>query len=211
MFSIDHFKHGTVKFTVHSQPVSLKSKSDSKAKLKKEIQKKTSESEFIVTGHCWVSIDYYCKQTKRYKNPGAYDIDNIVKPILDSFVGKGGLLIDDSLADRVTVNWIDTHGEDYIIIEVEHPDLLFLSKTDLLFIKSENGWCWPSTQKLINSPEVRDLAQLYFGAWDRINTEEEFNEWIWCLPIQPFIYHNKLKSEGYEFISLADISDEEKC
>lgn len=104
-FKKDSFEHGLIKFRANVKPVSMQNSGGKRSAFKKELQEITCKSDFIVTGSCWIAIDYYCKHIKRQKNPGVYDIDNIVKPILDALVGKEGLIIDDVIVDRVTVNY----------------------------------------------------------------------------------------------------------
>lgn len=201
-FEESSFRHGTVKFTAHIKPVSTQNNGEQRRAFRKELQKITCNSAFIVTGTCWVAIDYYCQHVKREKNPGVYDIDNIVKPILDGLVGKDGLIIDDVIVNRVLVNWIDTPHDDHFEVEIEYPDLLYMRKTGLIFLKSASGWCFPSSSELINSDSYLDMMRAYFNAWDSIATEDDYYDAVWRLPIQNFIYHVKIRDKGYEFIDL---------
>ena len=197
------FETGGLGFTVHAKPVSAQNKNEDKQRFKKEVQKVTSKSEFIITGTCWVSIDYYCQHVNRRKNPRVYDIDNIVKPILDSLVGQDGLLVDDVLVDRVIVNWIDTGQDDYFEVQIEYPDLLYLDKKNLVMVKSESGWCFPTSSHIDNP--FRELIRHHFSLWDSINTEDDYYAVVGQLPWQNFIYYSKIKDRGYTFISLSDI------
>ena len=201
-FDKSSFEHGYVKFEARIKPVSLQNSGVKRAEFKRELQKITSRSNFIITGTCWVAIDYYCQHMKREKNPGVYDIDNIIKPILDGMVGKDGLLIDDVIVDRVTVNWIDTPHDDYFEAEIEYPDLLFADKSSLVFLKSQSGWCFPSSLELIGEESYIELIKNYFQTWDSINTEEEYYKGVYNLPIQNFIYYVKIRDKGFDFIEL---------
>jgi len=78
------FLNGEIKFTVFIKPVSSQNNEEQKRAFKNQIQEITAKSKHIITGTCWVSIDYYCQHIKRQKNPGVYDMDNIIKPILGS-------------------------------------------------------------------------------------------------------------------------------
>ncbi len=158
-----------------------------------------------MTGSCWIAIDYYCQHIKREKNPGVYDIANIVKPILDALVGKEGLFIDDVIVDRVTVNWIDTPHDDYFEVEIEYPDLLFTKKNSLVFLKSESGWCFPSTLDLIDNEKYMELMVQYFKIWDSISTEENYYNAVGTLPIQNFIYYVKIRDKGFEFMEFSSL------
>ncbi len=129
-------------------------------------------------------------------------MDNIVKPILDALVGLKGLIVDDVLVDRVTVNWIDTAHDDHIEIEIQYPDLSFIKKSELLFIKSHSGWCYPSTRDLIKLDSFSKLISNYFEAWDSIKSEDDYYDLILNLPIQPFLYYSKIKDKEYTFVEL---------
>ena len=98
-FSKQCFQNNSIQMSIKIKPVSANNKDKVKKEFKREVRKLTKHSEFIVTGTCWVAINYYCKHIKRFKNPGVYDIDNILKPIIDSLVGLNGLLVDDVLVD----------------------------------------------------------------------------------------------------------------
>ena len=200
LFDEARFQNGSINFTAHTKPVSMQNKNEDKMDFKNEIQKITADSEYIITGTCWVHIDYYCQHIKRFKHPGVYDIDNIVKPILDSLVGNKGILVDDVLVDRVLVNWIDTSGDDYIEINLEYPDLVYLKKSELVILKSRSGWCFPTT--LLISQLAKGLIQNYFNLWNSIETEEDYYKALPGLPIQNFIYFGKIKDRGYTFIDV---------
>src|SRR3972149_8846436 len=121
-------------------------------------------------------------------------MDNIVKPILDSLVGKNGLLVDDVIVDRITVNWIDTPHKDYIEVNIEYPELYYLKKSELSFIKSMSGWCFPTTLDIYQ--QGRNIIQRYFELWDSIETEKNYYKVLPLLPIQKLFILAKLKIEG---------------
>ena len=206
-FARDSFNYGNIKFEVRVKPVSLQNKGVKRAEFKRELQKITRNSKYIITGICWIAIDYYCQHIKREKNPGVYDIDNIIKPIIDGLIGKDGLLIDDVIVNRVTVNWIDTPHDDYFEVEIEYPDLLFTDKSSLVFLKSESGWCFPSALTLIEDKNYINLMEIYFRTWDSINTEEDYYKNLDNLPIQNFIYYAKIKDKGFDFIELTSVKN----
>lgn len=181
----------------------MQNKNQDKIRLKEEIQAITKISEYIITNTCWINIEYYCRHVNRLKNPGVYDIDNIVKPILDSLVGQNGLIIDDVLVDRVTVNWIDTPHDDHFEIQIEYPMLDYLHKSDLVFFKSKSGWCFP-TFKRDNNQDSKALIQRYFDIWNSIKTEDDYYNVVSTLPIQKFIYYSKIKDRGYIFLDIGD-------
>jgi len=204
-FDFDNFSLGKLAFTAGIKPISAQNKNEDKLRFRAEVQKITSMSTYIITGTCWVSIDYYCRNINRLKNPGVYDIDNIVKPILDALVGQNGLMVDDVLVDRVIVNWIDTPMDDHFTVEIEYPDLYFLEKSNLIFIKSISGWCWPTLKSMLQDVKSLELIQYYFRLWDSIKTEAVYYDVLPNLPIQNFIYFGKIKDREYSFIELESL------
>jgi Holliday junction resolvase RusA-like endonuclease len=202
LFGKSHFEHNQIQICIEYSPVSDQNKSSVKQEFKTEVHKVTEQCEYIITSTCWIAIDHYCRHIKRMKNPGAYDVDNIVKPILDSLVGLNGVLIDDVIADRVTVNWIDTLHDDYLEIDIQHPDLLYIKKSELVFLKSKSGWCFPAMQSLLQNDSFTELVKRYFETWESIKTEEEYFKCVGVLPIQNFIYFSKIKDKEYQFIEL---------
>jgi hypothetical protein len=205
-FEKSNFENGYVKFTANIKPVSIQNNGGGKrAAFKNELQQITRASDYIITGTCWIAIDYYCQHVKRVKNPSVYDIDNIIKPIIDGLVGKDGIIIDDVIVNRVTVNWVDTPHDDSFEVEIEYPDLLFSKKDDLIFIKSESGWCFPSSIELIKNNGYMEMMHNYYRRWDSISTEDDYYNNIGNLPFQNFIYHVKIRDKGFEFVELKSL------
>ncbi len=129
-------------------------------------------------------------------------MDNIIKPILDNLVGFNGLIVDDVLVNRVTVNWQDTIEEEHFEVEIEYPDLLYTRKDDLVFIKSQSGWCLPTSRDVLSDKKHIDLLRLHFSTWDSISSEDDYYKNVSSLPSQSFIYNAKLQGKGYEIIDM---------
>lgn len=118
-----------------------------------------------------------------------------------------GLIVDDVLVDRVTVNWIDTPHDDHIEIEIQYTDLLFVKKSELLFVKSDSGWCWPLTYDPNKDDKFLPLIRKYFDVWNLIKSEDDYYDSIYMLPIQPFLYFSKIKDKDYTFVELTKIDN----
>lgn len=198
-FSLEGFENGIINFEINIQPVSLQNDTTKKKLFKERLQEITAKSEYIITNTVWIYIDYYCSHIRRLKNPGIYDMDNIVKPILDSLCGINGIILDDVLVDRITINWIDSDIE-RIEITAEYPDLCFLNKCDLIILKSSSKWCYPISKSIYESRAISKLLSSYFRKWESIQTEDDYYEGISNLPIQKFIYYSKLRESGFEFV-----------
>ncbi len=201
-FTQDNFSNGLVIFIVNARPPSVHSKPKLKQYFKDTVHEVTSKSDFIITGTCHIAIDYRCNHVTRRKNPGIYDMDNIIKPILDNLVGINGLLVDDVLVNRVTVNWQDTQEEEHFEVEIDYPDLLFTRKDDLVFLKSQSGWCFPTSRRIVSDKKYLDLLRMYFSKWDSVSSEDDYYNNFYSLPLQSFIYHAKIQNKGYEIIDM---------
>ena len=201
-FDKENFENGHISFSVDISPVSMQNKGTIKNSFKKELQKITCKSDYIITDTCWINIDYYCQNIKRKKNPSVYDIDNIVKPILDGLSGSNGIVIDDVIFERVTVNWIDTPHHDHLKIEIDYPILMFLEKKDLVILKSGSKWCLPTHKKLVQESKYLEIVKTQFSIWESISTEEDYNTNIYCLPTQSFIYFMKIRDKDFDILDL---------
>lgn len=191
------FKDNLIQFNVYGKPPSLQNKQEKKLEYGKIIHAFTKKCPYIITSTCWIHIDYLCPETRRLKNPTIYDMDNIIKPILDALVGKDGLVIDDVIFDRVEVNWIDKNGLDEIQITIEYPNLLYHEKDSLAFYKN-GSWCFPCTKgNKIEQP----LIEKYFSIWNQIN-DENFEQLVYQLPQHIFIPYNKISDKGFDFYEI---------
>jgi Holliday junction resolvase RusA-like endonuclease len=196
----EQFVNEYIHFDIYHPLASIQNKKEIKKRLKKEIQKITSQSEYIITSNCHININYHCMVTERVKNHGAFDIDNIVKPILDSLSGNNGIIIDDSLFDRVTVNWMYFEMIEKIEIEIEYIDLLYARKDELLFCR-KNNWCFPIIEQELS--KISELIRLYYEIWERVNNVDQYYENVSMLPIQRFVPYNKIKDKGFKIIDFA--------
>lgn len=199
----ENFRAGNVNFHVIQKPPSAQNKVIKKQELKRSVQQITQKCDYIITGTCWVHIEYSSSNYNRYKNPGVYDVDNIIKPILDSLIGYQGIILDDTLFEKVSVNWLDTPHEEHFEVSVEYPDLLYVKKEYLQIVKSSNGWCLPMPKLLVEKSP--DVIVNYFKIWDLVTDEDQYYKWLGLLPIQQFIYHTKIRDKNYNTIQLKDV------
>ena len=194
------FKNNEILLKIKVEPVSIQNKQENKEKLKNKIHQITKTSPYILTDTCFIDIDYFCNYYKRYKNHGSYDIDNIIKPILDSLNGMEGLIIDDYLFDRVSINWIDkNYEEDVLQLRIFYPELPYVEKEQLIFYKN-NKWCFPFINK--DTEDVIEIIKKYFETWNKIQNGNDYLKYRGFLPLQRFIPYNKLKDKQYRFIEI---------
>lgn len=196
-FFLEQSRSNELNLTFSIEPVSVQNANEKKLSMRADIHKVTAGCPFLITGPVFVEIDYYCGYLKRLKNHGVYDLDNILKPLLDSLSGLNGILLDDTQVERVSVNWIDSPHNDEVHIGLRYLPLYFVPKAKLIVYKQGN-WCWPFLKEEVATLEV--FLQGIFKLWNKIQTEDDFQE---ILPLLPQQRYNKLKDKGYEFHELA--------
>jgi Holliday junction resolvase RusA-like endonuclease len=145
-FSKDVFPSpdGITKFIVNVKPISLQSNRENKDAVTKAIQMITSTSEIILTGDIQVVISWYINEDKRYETNDSPDIDNIIKPILDSLTGPNGIMVNDCQIQSVHCYWCERYiGLEHIEIEIKYEADMFEEKKSLAFVNVKNGLCMP--------------------------------------------------------------------
>lgn len=200
------FENSIINFTVYTEPVSLQNKEVKKRELKNKIHEVTKACPYIITSYCWIHIEYRCNHIKRMKNLSSYDMDNLIKPLLDSLTGINGLILDDSLFNRIEINWQDKDGEDEFEIQIEYPEFHYGNKKDLFFLK-QGQWCFPMHS---DNDDFLTLTLFYFDIWNKINSEDEYYKWIHVLPYQNFLPYNKICNSGFKFIEVTKADIEKK-
>jgi Holliday junction resolvase RusA-like endonuclease len=127
---------GHIKFEVDKSPVSLQAKPNKKNDLKKFIYRLLKDAEYFLTGDVKIEIEWHVHEQKRYEADTSADIDNIIKPLLDSLCGPSGILIDDNQVQCVTCSWLDVYDfeSEKIYISINYLDDEFIAKEGLIFI-----------------------------------------------------------------------------
>lgn len=84
-------EYGEIVFEVGRSPVSLQSKSAKKREFKDFVSSIVKGTGFLLSGDVKIIIEWRVTEQHRYEHSSAYDVDNIVKPLLDSIsVGQRG-------------------------------------------------------------------------------------------------------------------------
>lgn len=81
--------------------VSSQSKKIIQDKLTQEISNELKNYKWLIFGKVQVEIHWYIDSIKRQETDKVGDLDNITKPLLDSLIGKNGILIDDSQINSI--------------------------------------------------------------------------------------------------------------
>lgn len=208
MFEHSLFENGCVAFRINAAPLSVNSNTgDRRIFFQQQVRDVVSRSKYVVSGMCHVAIQYRCNLIHKIKNPGAYDIDNIIKPIIDNITGREGILVDDAFMSGVHIDWQDSCGEnEHLDIELEFLPPHYERRDDLILLKSPSGWCLPVSKNGLGSERYIEYLCTYFSKWDTITSEKDYYDHIHELGALNFIYHNKVKNSGFEIIELLSLT-----
>ena len=106
------------------KPVSLRSNRAYKDVIEESIKVQTRVIPWVCTEDIGIVIEWKINDRERYENPGTPDIDNILKPILDSLCGPEGVLVDDcqvvSLSVTCLGGWV--HGSNSFDLKLTLPN-----------------------------------------------------------------------------------------
>jgi Holliday junction resolvase RusA-like endonuclease len=135
---------GLLEFTLPLAPVSQQAKSEAKSEFKCAVQAFTKTAQYLLAGDVQLSVEWLVSEQARYETDRSPDVDNILKPLIDSLVGPDGLVIDDNQIQSVSCSWIDWHREEeQIRVELRFLPDEWLQKQGLVFVQFENGLCMP--------------------------------------------------------------------
>lgn len=138
-------EYGEIVFEVERSPVSLQSKSAKKREFKEFVSSIVKEAGFLLSGDVKIIIEWRVTEQHRYENSSAYDVDNIVKPLLDSMSGPDGVLVDDNQVQSIECYWTDIFRDpdEKLIVTMKYVSDEWLPKDGLEFIVFENNLCLP--------------------------------------------------------------------
>jgi hypothetical protein len=82
-----------------------------------------------------VGIEWTLHEQDRYESDAPPDVDNILKPLLDTLCGPDGVLIDDCQVQSVECHWIDwTLREQRVEITIDYFSDEWIPKDELYFL-----------------------------------------------------------------------------
>lgn len=163
-----------VEFTVRLSPVSFQAPAKAKSIVVKSIKKEIEDVSFFMVGDVRVYINSYSSEQRRFEQDNMYDVDNVIKLILDGISGPEGLIFDDCQVQHVSNTWIDNCGDEHFSVQIEYARDEFIKKGNIVFVQIENALCYPAR-----------LDKKYV---DYIEAIEKMYE-----------YKNKLKKYGWEY------------
>ena len=202
-----------VEVTGHVPPLSLQAAAERKrpymAALREAVSSATST---VMTGDVKIEIDWYIDQHNRYSTNKVADIDNIVKPILDSVSGKGGILIDDGQVQAIDVRWLDKLSvkEDF---RVRFEPLAFegmIARESLGFAEFSSSRCMPIQTDLdvrARTLILTTIKEQLTGAEYLANMGVRQDVANATLPVQRFFPTSRLRQNGFTPIPWSELID----
>ena len=131
------------------KPVSSQSPSRKKADIVNAIRTVVSPIKYLLSSDVSIKITWFINEDERYESDKAPDVDNIVKPILDTLCGANGILIDDCQAQYVSVHWVDRYTDaEHLQIEISYEPDAFFCKENIAFVQIEPALCMPFNKSM---------------------------------------------------------------
>jgi Holliday junction resolvase RusA-like endonuclease len=125
-------------------PVSQQARAPAREAFRQELRKTLSTSRFLLSGDVQIEVEWLISEQVRYESDRAPDVDNILKPLLDSLAGPDGVLIDDNQVQHVSCSWLDSNtGDESLLVSLQFRPDEWLPKNGLTFVQFDRGLCLP--------------------------------------------------------------------
>jgi Holliday junction resolvase RusA-like endonuclease len=136
---------GEIELAILAPPVSQQARRTEKDKLADLIRSQLGQCQFLLAGDVALDIEWLVHEQRRYESDEAPDVDNILKPLLDTLCGPEGLMIDDCQVQAVSCRWIDSASreEERVQIRLRFEPDEWLSKSGFCLVHLGNGLCFP--------------------------------------------------------------------
>jgi len=139
---------GEIELTILAPPASQQSRRSEKERFGDLIRSQLGQCQFLLLGDVVADIEWLVHEQRRYESNEAPDVDNILKPLLDTLCGPQGLIVDDCQIQAVSCRWIDSPSPDNECVQIRlrfRPDE-WLSKSGFCFVHLGKGLCFPTTR-----------------------------------------------------------------
>lgn len=163
-----------IEFTVYTSPVSFQAPAQAKSVVITAIREEIKHIQYFLNGDIRVYITSYSPEQRRFEQDNMYDVDNVIKPILDGLSGPEGLIFDDCQVQHVSNTWIDHNGRERFSVLIEYAHDEFINRNNLVFVQVENALYYPAR-----------IDKKYIALIEAVKMMHE--------------YKNKLISHGYEY------------
>ncbi|GAB3831722.1 hypothetical protein ACFPIJ_29480 [Dactylosporangium cerinum] len=187
--------------------MSLQAKKTARAAFDAALAAKLAAFDFVIDSQVTLSVRQWAVPRRRWESDVEPDLDNWLKPLIDSFVGADRLLVDDSLIRSVEVSW----GEGSVSQSVLQVRLDFdtdhrLMKNGLRYIQFPGGLCFP-----LPGDVTGEAAAIWLNvAESTLDTVRSLNAVAdsgWLLLTNGWIHRARL-GQSFTVVSAADLKVE---
>jgi Holliday junction resolvase RusA-like endonuclease len=200
-YNISEESFSSIKFKICIDKIlSRQSKKSLITDLRKEIHKTTSAIEWLIASHVDTEIAYYQSMYDRITTNKSADLDNSLKPLIDSFSGKNGVLIDDSQIRTLNMLWISRDEDikhDIISIEFTFANDCFYHKKNLFFIQSHNAIYSGFNIDPHNIKTLIDAKRIAHARQKMIKSAEKFDPNL-GIGLMPIINIHRSRLNGFD-------------
>lgn len=141
---------GQLAFRVRVEPVSLQARKTARAAFDQQLARALSAYDFVIDSQVTITVRQWAAPRRRWESNTDPDLDNWLKPLIDSLVGADRIIVDDSLIRSIEVTWGEgAVAESVLDIRLEFDAEHRLDKKDLRYIQFPDGLCFPLPGSLI--------------------------------------------------------------
>jgi hypothetical protein len=161
----------------------------------------------VIDSQVTLSVRQWAVPRRRWESDAEPDLDNWLKPLIDSFVGADRLLVDDSLIRSVEVSWGEgSVSKSVLQVRLDYDADHRLMKRGLRYIQFPGGLCFPLPGDLTGEPATIWLNAAE-SALDTVKTLNALDGSGWRLLTNGWIHRARLGS-SFTIVSAADLKVE---
>ncbi|WP_158617784.1 RusA family crossover junction endodeoxyribonuclease [Corallococcus sp. CA049B] len=135
---------GRLQFNVKSPVASVQSSKEKLKIFQSAIRAQTAQYKYLLSGDVRLEITCFLDKEKRHESDASADLDNILKPMLDSLAGPEGILIDDSQIRSLGIKWLSSSSsDDFVDLDFEFLDSDYIPKDGLVFVNLDRALYLP--------------------------------------------------------------------
>ncbi|GAA2351947.1 hypothetical protein [Dactylosporangium salmoneum] len=149
---------GQLTFSLEVEPVSLQAKKTARAAFDAALAATLAAFDFVIDSQVALSVRQWAVPRRRWESDVEPDLDNWLKPLIDSFVGADRLLVDDSLIRSVEVSWGEgSVSKSVLRVRLDYDADHRLMKDGLRYIQFPGGLCFPLPGELADEAVAKWL------------------------------------------------------
>ena len=135
---------GTLTFGISVEPVSLQARRSARQVFDEALSEALGQFDFVIDSQVTLTVHWYGVPRIRWQTDQFPDLDNWLKPLIDSFVGADRLLVDDSLVRSIEVTWHEgLVTESRIGVRLDFDADHRMPKAGLRYAQFDGGLCFP--------------------------------------------------------------------